>query len=186
MKLLPTALIVVLVLAAVTALELNDLAVINQSVRERPDHQYAKGYSLAMVEGARSMPVGQHRIIGSDYLVQVTKVEKIIAAKNHEFLRYEIEFEHFFGCSGAGGSGTGVSVVLAYRNGYDAAPAGVSVIEGACSVNAAEKRPLGWRSKGVCQFYYDKAWNPRYLVLGAVDAKINVNRPAAKIDIAEL
>lgn len=172
------------------------LAAIDGAVRERPTDEYTKDWSHDMVEAAATFPVGQYRIVGTGFLVRVIKVERLAghpgrggtvqAADNHEYLRVEAEFEHMFGCSGVTEStGKGVGVALAYRDGYDAAPDGVAEVEGACGVDATKRYPVGWRSKGICEFYYNKAWAPRYLVLSEVDLERGVNRPAAKVTLAD-
>lgn len=210
MRLLPVALIVVLALAIAGAPKVFGRSAIDLGAREKPTHEHTKAYSAA-VEGASTIPVGQYRIIAGDFIVQVSKIERLTqypfqgsftdpltqelreqgkylikAAEGHEFLRYEIEFQHLFGCSGVGqGVGTGVSVALVHQDGYDSTPADVSVIEGTCSVDPNEKKAVDWRARGVCQFYYDKAWKPQYLVLGEIDLNKGIDRPAAKIAITD-
>lgn len=206
MRLVPILLILTVALAAGIAPRLYgaafrntgqaQLAAIDGTVRERPTQEYTKDWSLDMVEAATTFPVGQYRIVGTGFLVRVIKVERLSshpgrggmvqAADNHEYLRVEAEFEHMFGCSGVTEStGKGVGVTLAYRDGYDAAPDGVAEVEGACGVDATKRYPVGWRSKGVCQFYYNKAWEPLYLVLSEVDLERGVNRPSAKVRLAD-
>lgn len=159
--------------------------------RERPSHEYSSEFSLAALERANTFPVGQYRFIGSSFLVHVAEVEKSAVprrgalargADNHELLRVRLTLEHPGGCAGFGAStGKGVSLALAYRNGYDSERGGLSVVQGTCSVDPARSLAPGWRSSGVCEFHYDKAWGPLYLVLSSIED--GVVRPQAKIPI---
>lgn len=148
--------------------------------RERPFHAYSSEFSPAMIETAATARVGQARFVGSSFLVQVTEMRRLAGpqwgafapvAKDGEVLRLHIAFEHPAGCAGFGAAsaGIGVGVALAYQNGYDSERGGLSVVEGTCSVDPAQSLPPGWRSAGVCQFSYKRAWGPRYLVLSFIE-----------------
>lgn len=166
-------------------------AAVQGAVRGRPAHEYAQDFSPALLEKTATIRDGQQWIVGTSYLARVGKIQKLVnapdgagtvaAAEGHEFLRFEMELIHMFGCSGVGvTSGKGILVSLAYRDGYDSEPARVSA-GGVCNISPNEVIPVGWQSKAVCQFYYNRSWEPRYLVLSFVDQA--GTHPAAKIDV---
>ncbi len=161
-------------------------------VREHPFHKYSSEFSPTAIQRAATARVGQYRFIGSSFLVRVEKMEKftglrwgtpVRVAENHELLRVRLTFEHPAGCAGFGATSTGigVGVALAYRNGYDSERGGLAVVEGTCGVDPAQSLPPGWQSEGVCQFYYNRAWGPRYLVLSFIEDGVVL--PQIKIPI---
>jgi hypothetical protein len=109
------------------------------------------------------------------------KKEALIkAAKGHEFLIFEVEYQKLsreeaeeniekgvfiiFPIPVGVGDYEGVTFKLAHDKGYEVVR---TVLEGKCKIDPDANYPVGWKGRGRCEIYYKKEWNPRYLVLSS-------------------
>jgi hypothetical protein len=102
------------------------------------------------------------------------KKEALIkAAKGHEFLIFEVEYqklsreeaeEKIVIFPAIRGDYEGVTFELAHDKGHEVVS---TVLEGKCRIDPDANYPVGWKGRGRCVIYYKKEWNPRYLVLSS-------------------